>query len=258
MSSSGKRSTFERAVFRAVRGLAVTAAALTLGAYLILNFQMPGSGGSDDAAKSTAQAAAPEREEAVVKLDAGGQEKGGIETAAPKETAYQGQARAYGAVLPLDRLTSLYNASLTASAQLKSAEVKLSASKTASERARNLLKVFPTAVAQVESAEAAARIDAAAVDTAQAELETVRNNAIQEWGAVLGQAIVARSPLAEGLVLRKTALIQLTLQPGASVAAPARISVTLGGGAPPKRTSSLRRPRPIPRSRTSAISIRSP
>ena len=230
MSSSGKRSTFERAVFRAVRGLAVTAAALTLGAYLILNFQMPGSGGSDDAAKSTAQASAPDREEAVVKLDAGGQEKGGIETAAPKETAYQGQARAYGAVLPLDRLTSLYNASLTASAQLKSAEVKLSASKTASERARNLLKVFPTAIAQVESAEAAARIDAAAVETAQAELETVRNNAIQEWGAVLGQAIVARSPLAEGLVLRKTALIQLTLQPGASVAAPARISVTLGGG----------------------------
>jgi hypothetical protein len=231
--SSGKRSTLKRAVLQAVRGVAITAAALSAAVFLISTFQTPGSRGSrdaDDAPKAAAQASSPIREEAVVKLDPGGQEKGGIETAAPKETAYQGQARAYGSVLPLDRLTSLYNASLAASAQLNSAEVKLSASKTASERARNLLKVFPTAVAQVESAEAAVRIDAAAVETAQAEVEAVKNSAIQEWGPVLGEAILARSPLAEGLVRRKTALIQLTLQPGATVAAPDRISVALGGG----------------------------
>ena len=231
--SSGKRSTLKRAVLQAVRGAILTAAALSAGLYLISFFQTPGSSGSrdaDDAPKAAAQASSPGREEAVVKLDPGGQEKGGIETAAPKETAYQGETRAYGSVLPLDRLTSLYNASLTASAQLKSAEVKLSASKTASERARNLLKVFPTAVAQAELAEAAVRIDAAAVETAQAEVEAVKNSAIQEWGPVLGEAIIARSPLAQGLVLRRIALIQLTLQAGATAPAPARISVALGGG----------------------------
>ena len=185
----------------------------------------------DDNAPKAALASPPAgQDEAIVRLDPGGQEKGGIETAAPKEIAYQGQARAYGSVVPLDRLTSLYNASLAAAAQVKSAQAKLSASKTASARAQNLLKVFPTAVAQAESADAAYKIDVAAVETAEAELDAVKNTAIQEWGPVLGEAIVARTPLAEGLVLRKTALVQLTLQPGATLAPPARISVTLGSG----------------------------
>lgn len=231
--SSGTRSIFGRAVLRAVRGVAVTAAVLTAGVFLISNFQTSepaGSSDADDAPKAVAQSSSPGSEAAVVKLDSGGQEKGGIETAAPKEIAYQGQTRAYGSILPLDRLTSLYNASLAASAQLKSAQVKLSASRTANERAQNLLKVFPTAVAQAESAEGAYKIDAAAFEAVQAEGEAVRNTAIQEWGPILGQAIVARSPLAEGLVLRKSALIQLSLPPSATIAAPARISVTLGGG----------------------------
>jgi hypothetical protein len=166
----------------------------------------------------------------VVKLDSEGQEKGGIETAAPREITYQGQVRAYGVILPLDRLMSLYNGSLNAALQLKSAEIKLAASKTANARAQNLLKVFPTAASQAETAQATDQIDAAAVETAQAQMEAISNTAIQEWGPVLGQAIVSRAALAEKLIRRQSCLIQLTLQPGAIAEAPAQISVSFGGG----------------------------
>ncbi len=215
-----------------MRGLAVAAAGVTAGVLMMSALQAPGSRGSRDARDppKAAQASPPDREEAIVRLDPGGQEKGGIETAAPKEIAYQDQARAYGSVLALDRLTTLYNSSLMASAQVRSAQAKLAASKTASARAQNLLKVFPTAVAQAELAEGAFKIDVAAVETAEAEVEAVRNTAVQEWGPALGEAIVTRSPLAQALVLRKTALIQLTLQTGAAASPPARISVTLGDG----------------------------
>jgi hypothetical protein len=236
--TSGKRSIFMRALWQSMRGLALLALVLTVGYVLASKSQAPEArlvqpaddDDDDDDGPKGAKAAAAGREEPVVKLEPERQEKGGIETAAPKEIIYQGQARAYGTILPLDRLTSLYNNAISATLQLKSAEIKLAASKTANIRAQNLLKLFPTAASQAELAEATYEMDAAAVDAARAQLEAVSNAAIQEWGPVLGQAIVARSELAEQLVLRKTCLVQLTLQPGATVEPPDRVSVTIGGG----------------------------
>ena len=217
---------------QSVRGIALLASVLIAGYLLVSRSQVLESGSAssaDDAPKASKPVAG--REETAVKLDPEAQEKGGIETAAPKEITYQAQARAYGVILPLDRLTSLFNSSRPPPCSLSRRKVKLAASKIANARAQNLLKVFPTAAAQAEAAEAASNMDAAGVEAAKAQVETVSNAAIQEFGPILGQAIAQRSPLAEGLVLRKSSLIQLTLQPGAGIEPPEQISVTFGNGA---------------------------
>lgn len=166
----------------------------------------------------------------TLKIDDDDQERGGIEAAAPKEIAFQEQVRAYGTVLALDRLVALYNSAVTAGQQLKAAEVKLAAARNATARAQKLVKVFPSAAPQADTAQAAESIDSAAVEAAKAQLETIMNTAVQDWGPVLGAAITARSELIENLLARKTCLVQLTLQPGAQIAAPQRAAVTLANG----------------------------
>lgn len=166
----------------------------------------------------------------TLKIDDDDQERGGIEAATPKEIAYQEQVRAFGIILPLERMVTLYNGAIAAEQQLKAANVKLAASQTANQRAQKLLKVFPSAAAQAEAAEAAVGIDGAAAETAKAQVEAVRTSALQDWGPVLGGAIASRTEPALSLVARKTCLVQLTLQPGADLAAPQRVTLTLGNG----------------------------
>jgi|GEM_PF-1159702 len=249
----GSRSIFAKALFQGTRGLGLLALVLTTGAFWVsqshLRAAQAAQAAADDdddagpkaatppAAIPSAAAASPAtasavagQEGPVVKLDPNQQEKGGIETAAPAKITYQNQARAYGTILALDRLTSLYNSAITATLQLKSADIKLEASKTAFTRAQNLLKLFPTAASQAEAAEAAYKMDEAGVEAAQAQADAISNSAIQEFGPVLGQAIVSRSELAEQLILRKICLIQLTLQGGATAEPPDKISVTFGSG----------------------------
>lgn len=229
------RSSLARAAALAVRGTIGTVAVLIAGAFVWSALQMPGAKASrkaDDDPPKAADAATPATNSRIVQLNRDGQEKGGIETLLPTPAPFQTRVRAYGTVLVLDKLTTLYNASLTDTAQLRIAETRESASRTAKERAQNLLKVFSTAKAQAEAAEAAYDIDSAGVDAAKAQIDALRNTAIQDWGPVLGPAIVARAPLAQRLVLRQTCLIQLSLQPGATAAPPRRISVALGAGTP--------------------------
>jgi len=221
-------SVVARALMRGIYGLTVTASVLTT-AY-VLSTRLPASKTADDDAPKQAQAAtAPKPADGVLKVEKDDQEKGGIETAAPKEIAYQEQVRAYGLVLPLDRLTALYNNSASAAQQLKAAEIKLQASQTASTRAHNLLKVFPTAAAQAETAEAAQNIDDTGVDAAKVQIEALKASAVQEWGSVLGPAAVERADLVKDLILRKSCLVQLTVQPGAVAEPPAHVKITIGG-----------------------------
>ncbi len=213
-------------------GLTLLASVLAAAYVFATRWEAPKAVDDDDArpVAQSAQAAAA-KAAGTVTLDAEAQGKGGIVAAAPKDVIYQEKARAYGVVLPLDRLTSLYNDASAAAQRLKAAEIKLSASQGANVRAQNLLKVFPSAAAQADAADAAAKIDAANVDAARDRIDALKNTAVQDWGSVLGPAIAARAPLAENLVRRQSALIQLTLQPGVEAQAPARIDVAFGTGA---------------------------
>jgi hypothetical protein len=166
----------------------------------------------------------------VVQMSRPAQEKGGVITSLPKPVTFQKKLRVYGTVLSLDRLVALYNTALTDAAQLQLAETKATAARSANERAKNLLKVFSTAKAQAESAEAAFQIELGGVAFASAQAQATRNTAVQEWGAVLGPAITARAPLAEGLVSRKSALVLLSMPPGIDMVPPRHIALTAGSG----------------------------
>lgn len=230
---SGTGSTIGRATVRAIRGTVFTLAVLVAGVLALTRLESTSrqaDRSSDDERPKAAGETSANEAGLSVKLDARGQKKGGIETAPLQAMTYQERARAFGTVLALDRLTTLYNSSLTAAANLESAQAKMSASKTANERAQKLLKVFTTAVAQAEAADAAYKVDAAGVAAAQAQIDALRNTAVQDWGQVLGPAVVSRSDRATQLVLRKTCLVQISFQSETFRKPPEKISLDVGGG----------------------------
>ena len=163
----------------------------------------------------------------AVKLSRDGQDKGGVTVAEPAPAPFQDRARAYGTVLPLDRLTALFNASLASAAQMQAAQAKKVASKAADARAQALLKIFPTARAQAETATAAAETDAAGVAAVNAQIDALHNTALQDWGPVLGEAVASRAQLASDLVARRTVLVQVAAEPGATVTPPVRLAFAL-------------------------------
>lgn len=226
-------SVSRRSVLLALRGTAVAAALLVSAAFvgtLVVDHPRPVAAHDNDDDAQLAAAMPKAGERPVVKLDAEGQEKGGIESAAPAAAAFRTVTRVYGTVQSLDRLTSLYNNALTDAAQLQAAQARAAASLAASVRAKNLLKVFPTAQAQAEAAAATAEVDAAGVEAVKAQAEALRNTAIQDWGTTLGTAIVQHAALATDLVQRRAVLVQITLGAGRAASPPKHITVSVAGG----------------------------
>jgi hypothetical protein len=210
-------------------------AALCLTGFIIwTGAQVPGANASREQPNATAPRPKPLPPKAgggrLIELDADGQTKGGVATSRPRPTLLQDRVRAYGTVLSLEKLTSLYNTALTGAAQLKAAQAKLAGSRSTNERAQSLLSVFSTAKAQAEAAQAAFAVDAVGVDVAEAQMEALRNTAVQDWGPVLGAEIAARSARVSSLVLHKTMLVQLSVPLGDAVDAPGRVSIELPNG----------------------------
>jgi hypothetical protein len=198
--------------------------------HMHMAFAVPRDDDDDDLPKvhaTTAPTAAAET--STVKLSRDGQDKGGIAVAEPAPAPFQDRARVYATVLPLDRLTALFNASLAGAAQMQAAQAKRVASQSAEARAQALLKVFPTAKAQAETATAAAETDAAGVAAVIAQSDALHNTAIQDWGPVLGNAVASRAQLASDLVARRTVLVQVAAEPGATVTPPVHLAFGLSG-----------------------------
>jgi hypothetical protein len=197
--------------------------------------------GRSQAAREAARAR-PVQVPSRVKLDDGGdpavildertRKRGGVEVITALPIRYQGQVRAYGTVMDLDNLTTLHNRYVTAVAQIQSAQAKLAASKAAFERAQDLLKSRSMAVAQLQAAEAAFGVDQAALATAQAQVKTIRATAFEEWGPVIGKALVEGEALVSQLIEREAFLIQITLQPGISIDPPPTATVQLSDSVP--------------------------
>jgi hypothetical protein len=153
----------------------------------------------------------------VITLDAETLQRSGIETAAPEPVSYTEEIRAYAAVLDLARLTDLSNSYTTAQAQLQAARAKLAASKTAFERTRSLYEDRQNAsLAQLQAAEATFRADESAVATAESQVRTLTATAQQEWGSVLGKALIDRSPIVTRLIERQDFLLQVNVPPAVS------------------------------------------
>lgn len=144
-----------------------------------------------------------------------------IETVILWNAPHRKELRGYGAVLDLQPLTELNNQFENAKAQLDIAQAKLAASRTAFERARKLYADQQNiSLAQMQTAQAAFRVDQAAAAAAQSQLETLALTAQQNWGPQLGQALIEGDPLIKQLITRQKVLLQVTLPPGRQVSDP--------------------------------------
>ncbi|MDV2984343.1 UNVERIFIED_CONTAM: efflux RND transporter periplasmic adaptor subunit [Methylobacteriaceae bacterium AG10] len=159
---------------------------------------------------------------AVVRLSDEEQSRIGVETARLKRMAHRIEVQAFGSVLDLARVTELTNSYASAKAQLQTAEAKTEVSRAAYVRARSLGQ-YATKV-QLETAEGTFRTDEAALAAAQSQLRTLAATAQQEWGTVIGRAIVERSPAITRLIERTDFLVQVTLPPGETLKAPPAIA----------------------------------
>lgn len=152
---------------------------------------------------------------AVVRLKPGERERVGIETEVRRAAEHREELQAYGVVLDVARVTELTNAYASARAQLQTAQARLEVSRSASARAKNLGKYATTV--QVETAEGTYQTDQAALMAAESQVRTLAATAQQEWGPVIGRAIVERSGVVTRLIERADFLMQVTLPPGESL-----------------------------------------
>jgi len=167
--------------------------------------------------------------EPIVTFDAATQKAIDLRTVVPPLTHYEDQVRAYGRVLDLANLTMLNTNYVAATSQLNTAKAHLAASQPAFERAQSLYERNIDSLAQKETTEATVRIDKAAVAAAESQVRTLAATALQEWGPVIGNSVVAGTALVNRLIERDEFLLQITLPPSVSIDPPPTVSVEIGG-----------------------------
>jgi hypothetical protein len=173
----------------------------------------------------------------VIRVERAAQERSGIATTLLPAARYVDQTRAYGMVLDAARLTDLSNGYVNAEAQLRTVQAKMTFSKAAFERAEKLFENDRSiSQAQLQSAEAAYRTDAASVGAAESLVRTLAATARQEWGPVLGKSLVERSATVVRLIEREDFLVQVTLPPGVALPAPVTAAAI---EAPPKGRAAI-------------------
>lgn len=165
-----------------------------------------------------AQRVAVEEGRMVVRLNPAEQARVGIDTRVVPAMAHRAELQAYGSVLDLARVTDLTNSYATAKAQLQTAQAKVEVSRNAFQRAKNL-GPYATTV-QVETTEGTFQTDIASLAAAESQVRTLSATAQQEWGPIIGRAIVERSPTITRLIERGAFLVQVTLPPGETLKGP--------------------------------------
>ncbi|CAA2106314.1 hypothetical protein MBUL_03616 [Methylobacterium bullatum] len=162
-----------------------------------------------------AQRTAIEDGRTVVRLKPQERERLGIATQVRPSAPHREELQAYGSVLDVARVTDLTNSYASARAQLQTAQARVEVSRNAFQRAKNL-GPYATTV-QVETTEGTFQTDQAALAAAESQVRTLAATAQQEWGPVIGRAIVERSPAITRLIERVDFLVQVTLPPGESI-----------------------------------------
>ena len=227
-----KRRRAGRAVAWWLAGALLAAAFVVLPVETLQRPRNPAAPGPDDPATSVKVTTKPAPEpphlpaartsveggRVVVRLTDEERARVGVETARLSPKPHRIEIQAYGSVLDLARVTELTNSYATAKAQLQTAQAKAEVSRSAYVRARSLGQ-YATQV-QVETTEGTFRTDEAALTAAQSQLRTLAATAQQEWGAVIGRAIVDRSPAITRLIERTDFLVQVTLPPGETLKEP--------------------------------------
>jgi hypothetical protein len=171
------------------------------------------------AARLPAPRTAVEDGRTVVRLTAAERARVGIVTKVLPAEPHPRESTGYGSLLDLARVTELTNSYAGAVAALQTAKARAEVSVSAARRLRSL-GAAAVATAQIETAEGAALTEQAAVAAAESQVRTLAATARQEWGAVIGKAIIERGALVTRLIERDDLLMQVTLPPGEALAKP--------------------------------------
>ena len=167
----------------------------------------------------------------VLTLSAADQQNAGIGTIHPPTAPAQSTIVGYGTVLDAAALTELSNRYLDAESGVQTAEAKLAVSRAAFERAKVLHRDRQNiSTAQLQDAEESFAVDREALAAARARLATVAATARQDWGNVIGAAVIDHAPLIADLIDRRGYLVKVTLPSGTVTAPPESASVVMSGG----------------------------
>ena len=182
----------------------------------------------------TAPRVAVQNGRSVVHLDDAAIQRAGIRTEALHRSAQLETVRAFATVADLQPLAQSSAALQTATAQQKSAQAKVAASRAEYEREKRLFEDQQNvSAAHVQAAQAAFLADQAALEAAQAQVEAIVESARLNWGPVLAGTFAASDPpqrvLAEDLLARRQLLLQVTLPSDWANAPPAQGQVVLDG-----------------------------
>lgn len=207
------------AVLLAAAGFAGTRAGARLGAQVAPLLVGWGAADPGPAAKLPAPRTAVEDGRTLVRLTDSERARIGLVTEVRPVVSHRQELTGYGSVLDLGRITELANAYAGGIAALQTAQARVEVSASAARRARSL-GAGGMAVAQIETAEGTLLTDQAALTAAESQVRTLAATARQEWGPVLGKAIIERGPLVTRLIERADFLMQVTLPPGESLSEP--------------------------------------
>ena len=170
--------------------------------------------------------------ETEITFDSATRARGGV-VVAPAVAGSGGGATGYGTVVPLDTLSTLHNAYVTAQSGVSQASARLDASRREYERLSALERENQNAAPKaVEAARAQMLTDQAALEAASAAARTAAAVARQTWGSVVGDWIIKDSPQFQQLLDGREVLVQVTVPLDVPLAAPSRtVRVSAGPGA---------------------------
>ena len=171
----------------------------------------------------------PARGEPIVTFDAATQKTIGLELMTPSAAPYEDHVRAYGTVLDLANLTTLNTTYVSAVSQLNTAQAKLAASQPAYARAQALYAKDVGSLAQMQTTEAAVLGDKASVSAAESQVRTLAATALQEWGPVIGRALVAQRRIGQSTDRAGGVSAADHAPPSVSIDPPPTASVEVGG-----------------------------
>ena len=223
------------AQWRWIVGATLVAAVLAGGFTLMLRAYVASSSG-DDQDQTEGIVDAPARVSikdgvVVLTLSAADQQNAGIATIQPLSAPAQRATVGYGTVLDAAALTELSNRLLDAESGVQTAEAKLAVSRAAFERAKVLHRDQQNiSTAQLQDAEGSFTVDRALLATARSRLATVSATARQDWGSVIGAAVIDHAPPIADLIERRDYLVKVTLPSGAVAAPPESAIIRMSGG----------------------------
>jgi hypothetical protein len=183
----------------------------------------PGTSGADETANhvESPTRVAIKNGVAVLTVDAADQRSAGIVTARPSPAPRQSTTIGFGSIIDAAGLTELDNRYRDAASGVTTAEAKLAAAQAAYRRAVALHRDQQNvSTAELQEAEAAFKVATAALAAAQSRLTSVAASARQDWGSVLGAALITRAPLLSELVDRRSYLVNVTLPTGEAITPP--------------------------------------